>query len=194
MSFIPDGCSQINLKFTGTAVPLGAQCTFGVDHGEATTAATIGGLVLEALEASALIEQCSKFVGVSSILIKMGPNQTGQMAEIPAAEVGVGLDPAVAPNTSVLIRKSTSLGGRMNSGRMFIPGISETVVSEAGMLSGGAHTAWQVAAENFLEALQTKGVPMVLLHSSSQIQGLPLAVTSLQVDNRVATQRRRLRR
>lgn len=103
----------------------------------------------------------------------------------------------VPQNTAFLARKQTTLGGRRNRGRMYIPGVPESWVTGAGvvpianvatintaltgLLIGGAiHTAF-----GFLGQAQ-------LLHQSGS--QTPTEVVDLQCQRVVATQRRRLRR
>lgn len=97
-------------------------------------------------------------------------------------------------NVAVLVKKITSSGGRRNRGRMFLPGVvSEGAVSESGIISSGAVAALQGACTSFLDLLVTNGTPMYVLHNDPPVGVDPAPVIVLQVDNVVATQRRRLR-
>lgn len=103
----------------------------------------------------------------------------------------------VPQNTAFLVRKQTTLGGRRNRGRMYIPGVPESWVTGAGVvpianvgnvntacaalgIGGSVHTAF-----GFLGQMQ-------LLHQSGS--QTPTEVVDLQCQRVVATQRRRLRR
>lgn len=106
---------------------------------------------------------------------------------------GVQAGSAVPPNTAHLVRKLTAGGGRRNRGRMFIPGVSEANVNAVGDLSAGAQTALNTAADQMLANLLATSqiIDVVLFHESSPFT--PTSITDLQVQPRVATQRRRLR-
>lgn len=190
---IPNGAAQVNLKFTGAAVPRGAQCTFGVVGTEVDDPEEIATLVSAAVGTSALIGNCTPQLTMSSILVKMGPNETGPMAEIATNAIGGAAGEAVPPNTAVLFRKQTVQGGRRGSGRLFLPAIPEAAVSAGGMITQQYTQDLGTAAQKLLDELADHMIPMLLLHSTEGIGSLPLAVTKLSVQSKVATQRRRLR-
>jgi len=97
-------------------------------------------------------------------------------------------------NCCVLVSKNTSRGGRRNKGRMYVPNVlAAASVSEAGVISGGAMTVLQAAADDHLAALTTAGAPMYVLHNDPPVGVTPAPVTSLNVDSTMATQRRRMR-
>jgi hypothetical protein len=100
-------------------------------------------------------------------------------------------------NVSVLVRKTTALGGRANRGRMFWPCPAASGVTPAGVLSGTEITAWNTA----LAALMPGGSAhtaagflgnAVLFHSNPAAS--ETQITDLATMSKVATQRRRLRR
>jgi hypothetical protein len=82
---------------------------------------------------------------------------------------------------------------------MYIPGVREGDVDELGNVLSSSLTLWQDQFDGWYEYL-TAGVaarlyPPVVLHRSEGIgtEPPPTPVTVYQVDDRVATQRRRLR-
>jgi hypothetical protein len=102
-------------------------------------------------------------------------------------------------NNAYLVRKVTELAGRRNRGRMYIPGIIEANVSATGIIQAATVTAMQAALNVFIQQIRLVADP-VLIHSCSfedpETTCVPLppnSVESLQVDNTIATQRRRLR-
>lgn len=100
-------------------------------------------------------------------------------------------------NCALLTQKRTALGGRRNRGRMFIPSgyTAESVVSETGVITAGNLATWQTRMTDFLadiNANPTAYDAAVILHSSAP--ALPTVITSLTVSNRIATQRKRMRR
>lgn len=139
-----------------------------------------------------------------------------------AASVTGGAAGAAAPqNTALILRKVTTRGGRRGKGRMFIPGIPEGVVDQAGILTATARTDFTTLAGQFLAALSATAVagppaqaPVVttIQHSNSTttsrssgggvrtitvVEGAagpaPDDIVQYAVDPRVGTQRRRLR-
>lgn len=114
-----------------------------------------------------------------------------------ATEVGQNNVTSPSPNVALLLRKRTARGGRRGRGRMFLPwAIAETSIDEAGNVDSGVVSAYTTGATSFLGWLDTNDAPMVILHSlgGSTAPGVPDTVTDFFCDNRVATQRRRLRR
>lgn len=188
---IPVGYSQVNILFTGAAVPSGAQMTFGVENGSGLTPLQIGALVsgdwnpslLPALHVAACV--------LSGVLVKNGPNATGPSATFAVNTPGTLGGTAGYAGASVLIEKNTASGGRKGRGRMFMPGISESEIDVGGALAGGYRTLQQTAWTAFLNALSADAIPMVLLHADATA---PTPVTSLAIDATIATQRRRQRR
>lgn len=111
-----------------------------------------------------------------------------------SAIVGAITSGVFPPNTAVLVKKTTASGGRRNRGRMFIPAvISEAGVNNSGQIDPAFLAARQTIADDFLDdTIGVTGVGnMVILHSEAP--STPTTVTSLIVDQTVATQRRRLR-
>ncbi len=111
--------------------------------------------------------------------------------------VGTGTGTLVPQNTAYIIRKTTASGGRRNRGRMYVPGVLEGVVSEAGVLAGATITALNASAATLKPggAVHTAfgflGDPVILHDSGSQT---PTPITDLGAQLLVGTQRRRLRR
>jgi hypothetical protein len=115
--------------------------------------------------------------------------------------VGVSTDPAIVgtdagnsltQNTAYLIHKNTGQGGRRNRGRMFIPGVHQDNANSDGTLAPGVVPAWNIRLDDWLTNLQAYAwcIEVVLLHGDG---GEPTIIQSLTMDQRVATQRRRLR-
>lgn len=106
---------------------------------------------------------------------------------------GVGANgPAALPqNVALLVRKQTASGGRRNRGRFYVPGINDGDADAAGFVTPASLAAFQVSMTGLFNGLATNGTPMVLFHSEAPFT--PTVVTSLVVDSKVATQRRRLR-
>lgn len=111
---------------------------------------------------------------------------------------------ALTQNVASLFKKSTASGGRRNRGRMFIPGPAETTVDAAGSWDSVVRDTLNGEAVTFLASLAAINNNMVILHPARPApepkpvpeaipEAPPTEVTSLVLDPRVATQRRRLR-
>jgi len=96
------------------------------------------------------------------------------------------------PNIAILCRKHTLMPGRPGRGRFYLPfAVDRSGVDQAGIIETAVLTATGEALTDLLEDLETRDLPMVVLHNAA---GLPAVVTAFSVDNLVATQRRRLGR
>lgn len=191
---IPVGFAQVNLVFTGSALPEGAEVTFGVDNTVASiTAGGIAGLFDGIYDASGIRANLSTGVNMTEIRVKLGPNATGPTAEEAAGGTGTGGTPGL-PNAAWLCTKVTALGGRAAKGRMFFPGIPEASVGGDGQIDSGAVVAMQADVQAFLAGCEAADLAMVLLHSAGSPISTPTPVTSLHIETLAATQRRRMRR
>lgn len=195
MAIIPSDYAQVNLMFTGLAAPLGAQITFGVQNAESLWPETIGERVLTLWEGAELDDRQSSAISLTGCLVKVGPNATGAQALVSANIPGKGNAESAPPNVAAIIRKQTQFGGRKGRGRLYMPGIAEANITSTGTMSGTPLTAMQTSWSTFLTGLLEEDIPMVLLHSE-QDGGLtpPYVVSSLLVESRIGTQRRRNRR
>lgn len=102
------------------------------------------------------------------------------------------------PNTSFLIRKGTGQGGRRNRGRMYIPGVPREAIFANGDIATTTVTGLQTRVDDLQDGptlVDAGFTTPVLLHGLglSPTPVSPTPVTSLNVQTKVATQRRRLR-
>lgn len=206
---IPVGYAEITYKFTGAAAPLGAYVVFGVQNVLDSSAGTVAQSARLAFSGSTLPARLTDDVAVTEVRAKLGPDATGDFASVTGSWPGTQATTSMPPQVATLVRKVTASGGRRGRGRMYFPGVPETGVDDAGVISGAGVTAWTTALADFLGALTANDVPMFLLHDPATIWTLvngqprrvptsdpipePDLVTSLVVDPKVATQRRRLR-
>jgi hypothetical protein len=179
----------VNLHFTGGPLPHGAQCTFGVDNNGASATA-VATAVSAAITSSSLLANLSDSVTISTIHVKLGPNATGAFVDLANAQTGGDNGATISPNVTLLVKKTTTLGGREGSGRMYWPGLGEGQVDEAGNIDGSTLSALQTKFSDFSSDMTTAGYPLFLLHNSATA---PTGITGLQVQSVAATQRRRLR-
>jgi len=194
MAIIPSGYGQVNMKFTGSAVPSGAEVTFGVFFNIPHTLQQTATDVEAAWNSSNMDTTQTDEITLSSIGVKFGPNATGASGEFPFNRPGTNTGAAVPPNTAVLYRKGTVAGGRAGRGRFYVPGMPEVNVDQSGDIIAAAHSSYQTASTAFLAALVASDLLMMVLHSPGSPIEQPVQVLTLLPDVRVATQRRRLRR
>jgi hypothetical protein len=114
-------------------------------------------------------------------------------------QVGGASNTCLPPNTSYLVRKRTDLAGRRGRGRMYVPGVPEATVDHVGIVTASTVTVVQAAFTAWFEIL-TAGAgarlyPPVVLHRTEGIgdEPPPTPVLSFLVENKVATQRKRMR-
>lgn len=200
---IPEGFSQVNMRYTGVAVPLGAEMTFGVWNIPEDSPTVVANKVI-ALWDLVLQPLFTTEVTLATVLVKNGPNDTGASAEVGSGLAGTAAPPTMTPQNSLLIRKVTVVGGRRGRGRMYQPGITEGSANASGVIAAGTLTTYQAAYNSFLTGLQADDIPMHLLHDYAKGPDgtpdpsipipAPFPVGSLVVDAVMATQRRRIRR
>lgn len=194
MAVIPAGFAQANFRYTGGQAPTGAEWTLGLDvssalGGPAGVANDLivnyGNTIRTVLPAACVL---------TSVLVKFGPNTTGPSAEVGTTTPGTGGGTPASSAVSILVQKLTALGGRPGRGRLYLPGVQESEVDEAGNLSGAFVDGLQDQFDDFFAELVSSGMPPVLLHSETSPIATPTDVTGFAVQTVVATQRRRQRR
>jgi hypothetical protein len=178
------------MHFDGPGLPFPAAVVFGFDPSGSPDPADLAEVIHGGWTGSILEEQnaACDLVGCT---VKLGPNSTGASGTFSSTETGGNAESGCTPNVAILVTKNTGLGGRRGRGRMYIPGVTEDGVGAVGQLAEATQEAFQDQCNAFLVLMTLAGLPVVLLHSDATT---PTAVTSLSVSNRVATQRRRLRR
>lgn len=185
---IPPGFAQITHRFSGIS-PVGSQpaVVYGVE-GQGSLAKIAD---IHLAFADLWQPLFSDDWALESSIWKQGPVTTGPTFEYAETITGDITGESASPQVAALLAKTTNFGGRMNRGRMYLPGVPIDVMGSDGGLSGGMSSSLATAAETFLDALFNLDAPMVILHSSSSD---PTAVNSMIPRGFVATQRRRLRK
>lgn len=187
---IPTGFSQVNVRFEGNGYTRGAEVVFGVDNDAALSPAALAAFVSTEWQLSLLGLQGTA-ITLREIKVKNGPTDTGPEATISVGEPGTDAGNTLPPNSAVLVKKLTALGGRMHTGRMFFPGATETQTDGAGKLTTSALSDYQDGFDAFFTAMSGGDLPVALLHTDATTPDL---LTSFQVMQLMASQRRRLRR
>lgn len=191
---IPAGFAQATWQFSGAALPYGAVVTAGVDLGGAPPAPIQVAEDLFSAFGNTIMGQLVADVVLTGCLVKFGPDATGPSAVFSGAIAGSQVNDGSPAQVAFLIRKNTALGGRSGRGRWYVPGVRETSVDEAGNLLQGSIDLMQAEVDDFLIAVGAANLNLVILHQADAPIQVPTALTGMQVDSRVATQRRRLRR
>lgn len=195
--FIPVGFANAVMLFQITGDAELMQTAIGIDISGA------GGDMVEVGErvGNSFMSICAASISSSCTLVAVDVVE-GQDGGDPITttvdinESGTDGDFPLPPNTALLVKKSTTLGGRAGRGRMFIPGFAMFgSLDAAGVLGGAYRTALQGQITDWYDSLleDTPGpaLPPVLFHATSS--PVPSEITALTVDAKVATQRRRLR-
>nr|CRY97808.1 hypothetical protein [uncultured prokaryote] len=188
---IPEDYAQVNIIFGGTACPTGAQITFGVLAAVVSNPSDIGDAVVTAGQDASFKSLIASEATIDSVLVKVGPNDTGPAATVTWGETGNLSSGAGNPSSSLLVHKNTGLGGRHGAGRFYVPALPEAYILPSGQLDGALVTAAQGIIDSFFDKLGVAEIEMFLLHGDATT---PTLVTSLVVEGQVANQRRRNRR
>lgn len=187
---IPAGYVRVTLPFVGDSVPTGAANVLCFSN--------VGDLDADAIQVAINSAAGTDPWGYSSntmscptMLIKFGPDSTGPLESRACAIVGGSGDAAGYAGASYLIRKATASGGRRGRGRIYIPAVPEVRISVGGFIDELTVSGLQADTDTFFEQLSISGLNLCVEHTDGTT---PALVTSLTVDGRAATQRRRQRR
>lgn len=192
---IPADYAQVNFIFTGVGVPNGAQTTLGLNvELWPGTPQNLADLIATHWADASMDNLYTEDASLTSILVKFGPNATGPAALWSGNQPGFETTDQEAPQVSALVHKNTPFGGRTGKGRMYLPSIPSTYVSNNGVVNSGWISSRNADLESFFDKLVADDVPPALLHSPDSPVAAPILITSLTLDSKVATQRRRIRR
>lgn len=192
---VPTGYCQINILWTGGALPTGAETTFGIDNtADDRDPADVALAVVEAFNATDILQFFSSGISGATVLCKNGPTATGPSGSAGVIGPGSGSSATVPPNVSVLVQKHTAFGGRAGRGRMYFPGWPEANLGSDGVLGEPTRTNFEAEFTTTMALLDVGSLPQVVLHGAGSPLSTPSPVTSYTVATSAATQRRRLRR
>lgn len=197
------GYADISIQLKNAASPRKAFITFGV-HPTPLDPNTIAQQVGNAVGSTgSLRTRFDSNVTIGPTFCRFGVDgEEDHLGIDNLLQPGLNVTVSMPANVSVLAVKRTARGGRRGRGRLFLPWyIGQGAMDEAGMIDSSTTTVLQNSFNIFLGLLTTNGVPMVVLHKTSDPAvihptppGPPNLVTSLTLDPMVSTQRRRLGR
>lgn len=191
---IPPGFAEAWMRFNTPGDAENMYISQGVELA-AGAAASVG--TADAILAS--MNSC--FDGLISSAYSLGPghvifgNDGGDIRVDGTASPENGTQAATAypPNVAILVRKNTNAGGRRGRGRLYFPGAPESSAGSDGQLDSTYRSTCQTALNALLVELED-GAPTdaaVVFHDTAPFT--PTTITSYEVQQYVATQRRRLR-
>lgn len=193
---IAAGYSQANLFWQAVGSVRPSEVTLGFKEdapSNATSqaiavynAATISGSVA----AAGMMNNSWTFLGVRVMLMTESGPTIGEKFTTVTGSLG---STPVPINTAVLIRKTTSLGGRKNRGRMFVPPCSlpEANVDQMGVINSTSLTSLQTQWTLFYNSLTGADLEPKLFHTSDPVA---TQINAFNVQSVCATQRRRMRK
>lgn len=189
---IPSGFGIATAQYVLNASGQILSTTFGFENGGSFAAAANAGTIASIWDANlpaAGVADTATFVGVH-VLQDIGGARTA--ASHLSNVAGTRTTDSPSPAVSVGVTKQTTFAGRKFRGRFYLPSVllEESLVSDGGVISGGAVAALQSAMTTMLGDLVTANLTMSLLHHDLS---LPQHVLSLEVRGTVRTQRRRQR-
>jgi len=188
---VPEGFAQASLSWMLTGDPEPMIVTFGVGTFADGDPSAMAELLADGWEsefgAPGTLDEYT-FTGCR-VSLQDTPSGPPVIGEASRSTVGTVTGTTLPQNCALLVRKNTGLGGRSGRGRMYFPPFAfpEADVSPTGFI-GAPLTGIQTAMSAWLVSVSG----MYLFHDEA-LSIAPTVVTSLTVDNRIATQRRRLR-
>lgn len=195
---IPDGYGNVTMKwsFEGKSGP--CSTTLGVRRtGPATPQEVVDAIYDDLTIPDGICDPDNMqeewtFLGVEGIFmvddVLTGAAAAG--APVPGTKTTQHIPPL---NTSLLVRKRSTLIGRRYRGRMYLPvlSIDEGVISPLGIISSAPFNAYDVivheTTDNWLASINF--TPVILHHDETP----PTDISSFSLQPTVVTQRRRLR-
>lgn len=198
---IPPGFAEASAQLRNSGDPQPWYVTFGIDVSDIGGQYGLAAAHIYTVFQESWLSQMTAATSLDNITLRIGQDGGEPLVVIsPGGSTGVGSSAKLPQNCALLIRKTSARGGRSGKGRMFMPNVlPESAVDNVGVIENATVAAFQDVADQFFNDLAGEGgagpTPMVLLHNEG-ISGstVPTPVTAFQVDNVIATQRRRLRR
>lgn len=185
--------AQLTFVFSGDSAPTGGVSTLGIRASTGTISKDLLAPIVAAIKTVHIAMSCESCV-LSTVEMKIGPNDTGPTYIQTAGQAGGRTVPAAAPNTATIIRKTLASYSAKFSGRMYWPGVPEGLIDSKGFLDAGYVTDTGTAWANFKIALGGFSLTPVVFHNGTSLPTQASQVSSFDVSPQCGTQRRRMRR
>lgn len=188
MVSIPAGFVQVTMSYTGPTNSGEAATVLGFTDGGGVDLAVISQEMNAAWGGNVMPLMHDSFTFTGSRVI----SATAEGVAAYGGEAGNRTGALAPPNTTCLVRKQSNLRGRENRGRMYLPGmLLDDDIFDDGTINISIVTSITTAIDAALtELAAANGYAQVILHGGASA---PTIVDSISTENRVATQRRRLR-
>lgn len=191
---IPTDFAQINWHFEGAGLANPAECTLGIDVSSTTLdPSEIAEVAADAWNSEINPSICDA-VTLLSVHVKFGPDDTGPSGDWTGSYPGAVSTTGASSAVAYLLHKRTAFGGRAGSGRMYVPGVPEAQIASNGNLDNTWRGNMNTGFTDLAATLVANNCVPVLLHGTGSPLTTPTPITALEVDDVVATQRRRQRR
>ena len=191
MGQVPSGFAEVLIPFRHSGLARAAACVYGIDNntGLSSPSAIADGVI--ALWEANIQDLIDTEVTVGPAHVRVNNGAGVISGDGTDSFAGTLADQTVAPNTAILVQKSSSTPGRAGRGRLYLPwAATDDSTNELGVLDPAAVIVIQGAFSQLLADHGTFDAPMVILHSGA---GTPAEVEELTVQGLLATQRRRMR-
>lgn len=197
---IPPGFVSARFRYSLLGDPEEMITTLGFDLGTQGPDVTTANLLADSWKTNFCVSGAGlgdawTFLGVD-LLVGNDPPPGVVVRSTSVALDGTLTADTLPQNCCLLGQKRTATPGRRGRGRMFVPAahVGEGGVNNAGVIDSGAVSALNTRMDDFLEDVTVTSADLVPVLFHSETPTLPTPLTQLSFDQRIATQRQRLRR
>lgn len=194
---IPDGYSNWHLTFTNVNGGASAKSTvaFGMATPGALAQADVGRIANILRDGLTGRFDSGWTLGPTHVVEGGTPPMVWDDTGTEAGTIVIGTD--VTPAVALVVSKSTGLLGKPFRGRLYLPGLSEAAVSEAGIVDGTFVNLYQTAFDDLQDDLIADAAveSLQLFHDeTSPFANTPTTIQSFVVRNVIGSMRPRQRR
>lgn len=180
----------MTLIWSGPNLPYGAQSSIGILDTDEPWADGVWQSAIDSALTSAQQSISTQGCTLVEARVKVGPEASGPTYVIPIGVNGENGTMATPPNVAMLVRKVVPGVSTRLQGRFYWPCISEGNVDGGGVIGPPAFGQYQGFLDTLFTGLTTGGAELVVFSEPATAR----PISGLQLQSRVATQRRRLRR
>ena len=190
MTTIPDGACQVIINMSSVTVRKGVTATiFGFNT---------GGSSLDAIALAADTSWATHMVPLTTtefVYTGTRVQDATSFSEASTTTNGARAGAAAPPNTAMLLHKFTGMRGPGKHGQSFLPGflLDADVNDSGGVATDVAHDVF-VAFSAWISDLAVVDATPCIIHFSGASAGGVTDISGFAVDEKIASQRRRLRK